>query len=115
MKIKAVACALILGFAGVTDRASAQINLIGTNYAQHFDNISSGLPAGWSVRTNASITSLGNVAGFVITPASWSSSSGQFANFASSIDNDGTLFNGSESLSTQNGATNRCLGIRQTG
>jgi Immunoglobulin I-set domain len=115
MKIKAVVCTLILGITGVTERASAQISLTGTNYTQNFDNISSGLPAGWSVRINASVASLGTAAGFVAAPTSWTSSSGQFANFASTTNNDGTSFLGTENASTQTSATNRCPGIRQTG
>src|SRR6266542_112280 len=63
-------------------RATAQLlTLTGTNYSQNFDSIGAGLPTGWSVRTSASISSLGTVAPFFATNAPWKTvTAGLFAN-----------------------------------
>jgi hypothetical protein len=95
--------------------ASAQITLTGTNYTETFDGISSGLPPGWSVRTNVTATSLGTAAAFTSATTNWAASSGQFANYAATLSNSGTNFLGTESPSIQAGCTNRNPGIRQTG
>jgi len=105
----------ILAISAVAQPVSAQLVLSGNNYIQNFDGINSGLPAGWSVRTNASATSLGVAATYNTAATSWSASSGQFANEASTTNNDGTAFTGSESSTIQSAATNRCLAVRQTG
>ena len=93
---------------------SAQVVLSGTNYIQNFDGISSGLPPGWSVRTNATGSTLGSDATFVTNATSWGSTAGQFANYASTL-NNGTNFIGTESTAIQSACTNRSLGLRQTG
>ena len=49
----------ILAVLTVTLPATGQVVLSGTNYTQTFDRLGVGLPAGWSVRTNATATSLG--------------------------------------------------------
>ncbi len=86
-----------------------QVNLSGTSYTETFDNISSGLPTGWSVRTSADATSLGTSEALVTTPTSWGDSGGAFKNFASA---DGLLQN--STAPQQNSSTDRALGIRST-
>jgi len=95
--------------------ASAQLGLTGTSYTQNFNSLSNGLPAGWSVRTNATASSLGTGAGFPTPSKSWGDSTGEFGNCASLTNNSGALSTGSESAATQSGYTNRLLGARQTG
>ena len=96
---------------------NAQLTLTGTSYTQDFDSLGSGLPAGWSVRTNASSTNLGvALITFTTNTTSWASTSGQFANYASTLSNYGTNFCGTnESVAVQAACSNRCLGMRQTG
>src|ERR1041385_5371971 len=96
------------------ERLSAQVVLGGTNYVQNFDGISSGLPPGWSVRTNATAVALGSQPVFTTNATSWSGTSGQFANYASTL-NSGTNFLGTETSAIQGACTNRCLAMRQTG
>jgi hypothetical protein len=103
----------VLAFAGA---APAQVMLSGTGYTQNFNDLGSGLPPGWSVRTNATATSLGSAAVFTTNSTSWGSTSGQFANYASTLSNYGTNFLGTnESTAIQAACTNRCLALRQTG
>ncbi|MFO1477671.1 MAG: hypothetical protein U1F98_13590 [Verrucomicrobiota bacterium] len=95
---------------------SAQIQLSGNRYEQSFDTLAAGLPEGWTVRTNATASGLGTEAGFTTNATSWGSSSGQFANYASTLSNYGTNFCGTnESTTVQAACTNRCLAMRQTG
>jgi len=106
--MSAVAVALIVR------PAMAQITLSGISYIQDFDGLGSGLPVGWSVRTNATVASLGTPTAFNSASTSWGAGTGEFANYASTTSNDGTAFTGAETVATQSAATNRCLGIRQT-
>ncbi|KGO84599.1 hypothetical protein Q765_20730 [Flavobacterium rivuli WB 3.3-2 = DSM 21788] len=76
----------------------------GTSYTQDFNSIGSGLPEGWTVRTSAGTSALGTEATFVTTARPWSSTTGGFANYASS-----------ESTVGEGSSTNRALGTRQTG
>jgi len=73
---------------------TAQITLSGTTYSQDFNQLASGLPQGWSIRTSANSHSLGNdVSGdFVATPTPtvigangtyWKNTTAKFKNFAS--------------------------------
>ena len=94
--------------------AEAQVTLTGTNYTQNFNSISNGLPPGWSVRTNATATSLGVATAFNITNVSWGTTTGQFANGAGTINNSSTAATGTESVTLQVEFTNRCPCIRQT-
>jgi hypothetical protein len=106
---------ILLGLAAGVLTASAQVTLTGTSYTETFDSIGSGLPPGWSVRTNATAISLGIPANFTATTTNWAASSGQFANYASTISNSGTNFLGTEAPTNQAACTNRSLGVRQTG
>jgi hypothetical protein len=114
MKKQSVAGGVFLSVMLFCHAGQGQVTLSGTNYVQNFNSDGAGLPAGWSVRTNASATSPGTPAVFITATTNWGASSGQFANFASTINNDGSLFAGSETPSVQTAATNRCLGMRQT-
>ena len=100
---------------GVVTSASAYspLELTGTSYTETFDGISSGLPAGWSVKTNASAAYLGSPNVVTTAATAWGSTSGQFANFAGTT-HDGIPFTGTESSAIQAAATDRCLGIRQS-
>jgi hypothetical protein len=109
------------GFAGVAGlatlfvaSAAAQITLTGTNYTQNFNSISNGLPPGWSVRTNATATGLGQSAQFPTVVKTWGDTTGEFGNCAAAVSNTGTNFNGTESTTIQASCTNRALAIRQT-
>ncbi len=95
---------------GVTAMA-AQISLSSTSYLQNFDLIGTdGLPAGWTLETGATATSLGTDVAFTKTAVSWGDTGGAFKNFASSDGRTST-----DSTATQAAATDRALGIRQTG
>jgi len=92
----------------------AQVTLAGTNYTQNFNSISNGLPPGWSVRTNATATSLGTPTSFNTNAVSWGTQTGQFGNAAGITDNSLASALGTESSTLQGEFTNRCLAVRQT-
>jgi hypothetical protein len=108
------AASLVCGGALFTGSAKAQLTLAGANYCQNFNTISNGLPAGWSVRTNATATSLGTGATYTASGKTWGDTTGEFGNCASTVSNSGTNFTGSESTASQGNCTNRALVIRQT-
>ncbi|MFQ3583171.1 MAG: nuclease, partial [Chloracidobacterium sp.] len=81
-------------------------------YTETFDGIGSGLPAGWTVRTGATATSLGTAVSFSTSAIDWANTSGAFKNFASA---NNTGFSDTTPAGTQNSAPDRALGIRQTG
>lgn len=96
--------------------AQAQATLGTSPYVENFDGLANGLPTGFSVYTNASATSLGTApttAQLILTPGTttaWANTGGGFKNFASA-----TLLNSKSSATVQAAATNRALGVRQTG
>lgn len=94
--------------------AEAQLALTGTNYCQNFDGLDSGLPAGWMITTNASETFAGSPVSFATSHVSWGNGTGAFGNYASTTNNNGAAFTGSETPTVQSACTNRSLGIRQT-
>jgi hypothetical protein len=109
------------GFVGVVGlvtcfaaSAAAQVTLTGTNYTQNFNSISNGLPPGWSVRTNATATSLGVATAFNITNVSWGTQTGQFGNAAGITNNSLAAAIGTESSTLQGEFTNRYPCIWQT-
>ncbi len=106
--------ALCCGLALLNQTAHAQLTLTGTNYIQNFDAISNGLPAGWSVRLNSTVTNLGTNADFPTVSKTWGDTKGEFGNCASTLSNSGTNFNGSEPTGTQTNCLNRALAVRQT-
>ncbi|MEN9260942.1 MAG: ExeM/NucH family extracellular endonuclease, partial [Thermostichus sp. HHBFW_bins_43] len=96
---------------GEVSSASGYLALSGTSYTQTFDEIGSGLPAGWTVRTGATATQLGTEQTFNTIPTAWADTAGRFKNFASG---DGTLGEAA-TAAEQSTALDRALGIRQTG
>jgi hypothetical protein len=95
--------------------ACAQLMLTGTNYFQDFNAIAGGLPIGWSIRTNATASSLGVVVGnYNAAGKTWGDTTGEFGNCASTMNNSGTNFLGGESTTIQSNCTNRALAMRQT-
>jgi len=94
--------------------AEAQFTLNGTHYTQNFNTISNGLPPGWSVRTNATATSLGLPATFPTVAKSWADTTGEFGNCAAFTNNLGVPATGAESSATQTAFTNRVLAVRPT-
>ena len=112
------ALAMAIGLISWLPRTQAQLSLTGTSYTQNFDGLASGLPLGWTGRTGASATALGNSASLTTTATDWDNTSGAFKNFAAADAIDpGTsvAFVGTELSATQTAATDRALGIRQTG
>jgi hypothetical protein len=108
--------ALIFSSALFLQTCPAQLALTGTNYLQNFDAISNGLPPFWSVRTNATAVNAGLAADFTSTNRThWITTTGQFANYPSTVSNSGTNYLGDESTTIQENCTNRAPGIRQTG
>ena len=82
------------------------IDLVGTSYVQTFNGIGSGLPSGITVKTGATTSLLGTDAAFSTAHVAWSNVTGAFKNFASGNNNDGVI---------QSAATDRAIGVRQTG
>ncbi len=76
------------------------------SYVETFDGITAGLPTGWSSFTGATATSQGNSVALTTAATSWNNPSGAFKNFAS-----GDI----GAAGTQASATDRALGLRQTG
>ncbi|MDX5422815.1 MAG: choice-of-anchor J domain-containing protein, partial [Hymenobacteraceae bacterium] len=100
-----VCCGLFAG-----SDAYGQVTLNSSPYVQNFDNVGGGLPAGWSVKTGATQSSLGTDATFVTNATAWSSTSGQFNNRAS-LDGLTTAATSAE----QSASSDRVIAVRQTG
>ncbi|MBO3270870.1 T9SS-dependent choice-of-anchor J family protein [Hymenobacter defluvii] len=101
-----VAFTMLCGIQG----ASAQITLTGSSFTENFDQIGTGLPAGFSVRTGAKAGALGDAATLTTAATAWNNTSGAFKNFASA-----TGLTSAADATAQNASTNRALGVRQTG
>jgi hypothetical protein len=114
MNRKSILTLVLIAMLQSTYVALGQLVLTGTNYFQDFNTISNGLPVGWTVRTNATSTSLGTNATFWMLGKTWGESTGEFGNCASTLSNAGTNFIGAEIPSVQHACTNRALAIRQT-
>jgi hypothetical protein len=88
----------------------AQVSLTGTSYTETFDGIGTGYPTGWSVKLHATATALGTDTVLTTTPIKWTSTTKGVSNYASA---DGLA--ATDTLpATQNAATDRALGVRQT-
>ncbi len=103
-----------LAIFATSQHLGAQVTLSGTNYFQDFNSLGSGLPTGWTTRTNVSSTSLGSSLDFANTnPAAavnaWSNTTGGFKNFASA-----TGLTNTNNATQQAAATNRALGFKPT-
>ncbi len=107
---------LVAAIISVGSQGKADIILGGTSYVQNFNSLGSGLPTGVTVRTGATATSLGTVAGFVSTvqsatsPAAsstnWNITSGRFFNAASAT------AGASATAAVQAAAADRALAVR---
>lgn len=86
-----------------------QVVLSSSPYIQDFNQIGSGLPTGWTVRTGSTSSALGTSGTLVTTNTAWNSTSGNFRNVAAAA---GLTF--ASSTTEQNNSTNRVLGVRQT-
>lgn len=89
----------------------AQVPLVSGVNTENFDSIGGGLPAGWSVRTGANSTSLGAAATWSTSAITWGNTTGNWRNVAA---NDGGLPS-SATTAAQAAATDRAVGIRQSG
>ena len=108
--------ALFLGAALFNQSIQAQLVLSGANYNQNFNAIGDGVPAGWSLRTDATATTLGTITtNYIASGKTWGDTGGEFGNCASTVANSGTTFAGDESAAIQADCTNRALAVRQTG
>jgi PEP-CTERM motif len=64
------ACACVLA---LRPASCGQVTLSGTSYSQDFNTVGSSLPPGWTVSTNATLSTLGTDAIFAIAATSWAS------------------------------------------
>lgn len=90
---------------------SAQVALTPGTYTETFDALGAGLPAGWTLHTGASASSAGTAVATAPATASWGDTSGAFKNFAAA---DSGLTSAA-TVAQQGAATDRALGLRQTG
>jgi hypothetical protein len=111
--IGSVSGSVLLSSAGAANKTvtlsglvAGVINLAGSPYFQNFDAIGTGLPIGVSVRTSSTSSAMGTDASFSTAAVSWNNTSGAFKNFASGNNEPGVI---------QSSATDRALGVRQTG
>lgn len=90
--------------------AAAQATLNGFSYNQNFDEMASGLPAGWSVRLGATSSSNGTAQAFNTDAVSWGTTSAGFRNVAAAE----TPLAGDATSAAQEQSADRALGLRQT-
>jgi len=106
----------MLALATAGAHAQTQATLGANPYVETFDNLASGLPTGFNLYTGATATSLGTsptAAQTILTPGAttaWSNTGGGFKNYASA-----TGLTATAAVAAQTAATNRALGVRQTG
>jgi hypothetical protein len=105
----------LLALATLGAHAQTQATLSTNPYIESFDGLATnGLPAGFNLYTGATATSLGTSPSTTIltpgTTTAWSSTGGGFKNYASA-----TGLTATTPTATQTAATNRALGVRQTG
>ncbi|MCC3160297.1 choice-of-anchor J domain-containing protein [Hymenobacter sp. 15J16-1T3B] len=100
----------LLGFASQAAQAQTPVTLASTPYTENFDNLATGLPAGFGVYTGATATAPGTAATFAPAKAAWNATAGGFKNVASA-----TGLTATSSAADQDASTNRALALRQTG
>lgn len=100
----------LLAFTNQAAQAQTPVTLATTPYTENFDNLASGLPAGFGVYTGASATAVGTAATFAPAKAAWNATAGGFKNVASA-----TGLTATASTADQDASTNRALALRQTG
>ncbi len=108
--MKKITFLLAFALIAFTFSTKAQVVLSGTSYTQNFDNISSGYPTGWMVKLHATASTLGTDTVLGTAKTKWNNTTKGAYNYASA---DG-LTAASDSA-TQANATDRAIGIRQTG
>ena len=91
-------------------QAQTAVTLGTSPYTENFDNLGTALPAGFGVYTNATATSLGTATTVTLAPTAWNNTGGGYKNYASA-----TALGAGAATTAQTAATNRALGIRQTG
>lgn len=97
---------LFLGLASL----DAQVVISGPGYSQNFDDIGTSLPTGWTVRNNATSSTLGTSLSFNTAETTWGTTTGNFRNVASA-----TGLSSGSSNTAQGDSTDRALGVRQSG
>jgi autotransporter-associated beta strand protein len=107
---KSILSLLALAVLCSVPQVEGAVTLTGTSYTQNFDSIGSGLPADWTVRTGATTTALGTARTLTTAATSWGDSGGSFKNLAAA-----GSFLSNASNANQAAATDRALGVRQTG
>lgn len=101
---------LFLFISYLSTEIKSQVTLSNSPFTENFNNIETGLPTGFTVRTAASGSALGTSATLVTTKTAWNVTSGNFRNVAS-----GTGLTSGATTTEQDASTNRALAIRQTG
>ena len=87
------------------------VDLTGVSYQEDFASLGEGLPTGWAIYTESTASDLGILNVFDPEPATWNELKGAFKNLASI--NSGLEFGAT--AATQREASDRALGIRQSG
>ena len=93
----------------IAGRLFAQVTLTTSPYLENFDGIGTALPSGFSVRLSATATALGTPAAFTTAATAWNNVTGAFKNLASAT------AGATATTTAQSSATDRALGLRQTG
>jgi gliding motility-associated-like protein len=86
-----------------------QATLTTSPYVENFNGIGTALPTGFTVRTGASALALGAIATPATAATAWNSTTGNFRNVASAVAGAAAI------TATQTAASDRALGLRQTG
>lgn len=102
------------GIIGLTASASllsaATVNLSSGTYTENFNAIATTAANGWDVRTAATASTLGTVGSYTATATSWGTGTGEFRNVAAVA-----ALASNASSTVQAAASDRAMGIRQTG
>ena len=93
----------------VSSGLQAQVTLGNSPFEENFNGMTTTPPNGFSVRTGATATSAGTAVA-AVAKVSWATTVGQFTNYASA-----TGLTAATAPADQANATNRALGVRQTG
>ena len=99
----------LLALATLGAYAQAPATLGTSPYVETFDGIGTALPSGFRIYTGATASSLGTAATLVTAPTAWNNTTGGFKNFASAD------IGSTATSAAQTSATDRALGVRQTG
>ena len=109
-KMKKIFALLFLALWQLSASGQSELLLpVGTNYQQNFDELSNGLPPGWSVYQSATSGSVGVPVAFSSSIVSWANLTGGFRNVASA-----TGLSSTATAIQQAAHPNRALGWRLT-